>query len=82
VKGVSVNGAGVGGLDLNAPAAASVIEDEVVAVTLSPGLGDAESERRGFVQEGGFGDFSSALGWHGVADSSRKRMVRDERALW
>jgi hypothetical protein len=78
VEGVSVDGAGVGGFYLDAPAAASVIDDEIVAVTFSPGLGDAESHGRGLVKEGGFGDFSAALGGHGWW---RMRFV-DEGAFW
>jgi hypothetical protein len=34
---------------------------EWVAVAFTPGLGDAESERGGLVEEGGFGDLSSTL---------------------
>lgn len=61
VEAVSVEGAGVRGLDLHAPDAGAAVNHEVVAVTLSPGLGDAEAERGGFVQEGGFGNFSAAF---------------------
>jgi hypothetical protein len=50
------------GLDLHAPAAAVDLDDEVVAVALSPGLGDAEAERGGFVEESGFGDFAATFG--------------------
>jgi hypothetical protein len=62
VKSVSIDGTAVGGLDLNAPDAAGAINDEIVTVTLTPRLGDAESQRRGLVEECGFGDLSSTLG--------------------
>ena len=62
VEAVSVDGAGVGGLDLNAPAAACDIDDEVVAVALAPRLGHAEAERGGFVKKRRFGDFAATLG--------------------
>jgi hypothetical protein len=52
----------VGGLDLHAPDPAGAVNDEVVTIALAPGLGDAESERGGLVEEGGFGDLSSTLG--------------------
>jgi hypothetical protein len=38
------------------------IEDEVVALGVSPGLGDAEAEAGSFEEESGFGEFSFALG--------------------
>jgi len=38
------------------------IEDEVVALGVSPGLGDAEAEAGGLEEKGGFGEFSFALG--------------------
>ncbi len=63
VKGVSVDGAGMSGLDLHAPKIAAGFEDEIVAVAFAPGLGNAESEGGGFVKEGGFGDLAAALGW-------------------
>ena len=47
VEGVSVDSAGVGGLGLDAPGAMSVVEDEVVAIALSPGFGDGEAEGGG-----------------------------------
>jgi hypothetical protein len=49
-------------LDLHAPDTGAVVEDEVVAVALSRGLGDGEAESGGFVEEGSFGDLSAALG--------------------
>ena len=62
MKGVSVNHAGVRGFDLHAPAMVSGVEDEVVAIALSPGLRYAEAEAGGLVEKGGFGDLSAALG--------------------
>ena len=62
VECVSVDGAGVGGFDLDAPGAAAVVEEEVVTVTLSPGFGDGKTERGGFEKEGGFGHLSATLG--------------------
>jgi hypothetical protein len=47
---------------LDAEEAGSVVEDEVVAAAVSPGLGDAESELGSFVKEGGFGAFAGDLG--------------------
>ena len=38
------------------------IEDEVVALAIAPGFGNAESQAGGFEQEGGLGKFSFALG--------------------
>jgi len=60
VEAVSINGSGAGGLDL--PAVVASVEDEVVAVALSPGLGHAETEAGGFVEDSGFGDLAAALG--------------------
>jgi hypothetical protein len=51
---VSLGAETVGGLDLDAEKAMAVVEDEVVAFGVSPGLGNAEAERAGFVEEGGF----------------------------
>jgi L-lactate permease len=56
-----------GGADRNSPEAAAGVEDEVVAVTVSPGLGDAETEANGFAHKREFGEFSATLGWLGVA---------------
>lgn len=50
------------GFDLNAREAASGFDDEVVAITVSPGFGDAETEGGGFVKESGFGDLAAAFG--------------------
>ena len=38
------------------------IENEVVALAVAPGFGDAKSQAGGFEQEGGLGKFSFALG--------------------
>ncbi len=65
ICGAGFVGAGaetVSGFDLDAEEAAAVVEDEVVAFGVSPGLGHAEAERAGFVEEGGFGALSGALG--------------------
>jgi len=56
--------AAVGGetrLDLNAEKAALVLDEEVVAMAFSEGLGDAEAEAGGFVGEGELGEFSATL---------------------
>jgi hypothetical protein len=57
-----VGAEGGGGLDLDAEEAASVVEDEVVALAVAPGFGDAESEGTGFVEESGFVAFAAAFG--------------------
>lgn len=65
VGGASFVGVGaqrVGGFDLDAEEAASIVEDEVAALTVSPGLGDAEAELAGFVEESGFGALAASLG--------------------
>jgi len=49
-------------LDLNFEQAAGDINDEVVAVTVSPRLGDAEAHGGGFGQEGGFSDLATTFG--------------------
>ena len=49
-------------LHLHAPGTGAVVEDEVVAVALSRGLGHGEAEGGGFEEERGFGDLSAALG--------------------
>ena len=43
-----------GGLDLNAPEFFARVEDEVVALAVSPDTGDAEAEAGGFGEESGF----------------------------
>jgi hypothetical protein len=53
-----VSADGFGAFYLNAEEAGSVVEDEVVAEGISPGLGDAEAVVGGAVEEGGFGAFS------------------------
>src|SRR6185437_2112221 len=67
MHGVSAMRLIFGGADLHAPEAAPGVEDEVVAVGISPGLGDAEAESDGFALEGEFGHFSAALGGGGGA---------------
>ncbi len=66
---VGAGAEGVGGFGLNADELASVVEDEVVALAVSPGLGDAEAEAGGFVEEGGFGALSGALGVAGASEA-------------
>jgi hypothetical protein len=57
-----------GGADLHAPETVAGVEDEVVAVAVSPGLGYAEAKGYDFVHEGQFGKFSATLGWLSVAE--------------
>jgi hypothetical protein len=65
VDGLNVIAAGAedfGAFELHAPKAGAGIEDAVVALAVSPGLGEVEAQGFGFEQEGGFGEFSGALG--------------------
>jgi len=39
-----------------------VVEDEVVALAVSPGLADGEAALAGLIKESGFGTFAGALG--------------------
>jgi hypothetical protein len=77
MDGVSAMALVGGGADLHAPEAASGVEDVVVAVAVSPGFGDAESEGDSFLHECQFGDLSTAFGRESVAlvggGASRKR---------
>ena len=50
-----------GGFDLNAPEFFARVEDEVVALAVSPDTGDAEAEAGGFGEEGGFGGLAMRL---------------------
>ena len=50
-----------GGLDLNAPEFFARVEDEVVALAVSPDTGDAEAEAGGFGEESGFGGLAMRL---------------------
>ena len=63
---IGVGAEAVGAFDLHAekfdPRLRAVVEDEVVALAVSPGLGDGEAALAGLVEEGGFGTFSGALG--------------------
>src|SRR6266446_2233539 len=63
---VGAGAEGVGTLDLDAEqmhrGLRTVVEDEVVALAVSPGLADGEAALAGFVEEGGFGTLSDALG--------------------
>ena len=50
-----------GGFDLNAPEFFASVEDEVVALAVSPDTGDAEAEAGGFGEESGFGGLAMRL---------------------
>ena len=56
-----------GGFDLNAPEFFARVEDEVVALAVSPDTGDAEAESGGFGEESGFGGLAVRLA-RGEAD--------------
>jgi len=43
-----------GAFYLDAPKARAIVENEVVALAVGPGFGDAESQAGGFEEEGGF----------------------------
>jgi hypothetical protein len=77
MDGVSAMALVGGGADLNSPEASSGVEDIVVAVAVSPGLGHAEAQADSFLHEGQLGDLSAALGRESVAlvggGASRKR---------
>jgi hypothetical protein len=69
VGGAGFVGAGaedVGALDLDAEEVddrlGAVVEDEIVALAVSPGLADGEAALAGAVEEDGFGELSGALG--------------------
>jgi len=65
VDGLNVVAAGTedfGAFQLYAQEAGTGVEDEVVALAVSPGLGQVEAQGFGFEQEGGLGEFSGALG--------------------
>src|SRR5580693_1337781 len=63
---VGVGAEAVGALDLDAEEVDSglgtIVEDEVVALAVSPGLADGKAALAGLVEEGGFGTLSGALG--------------------
>ena len=63
---VGVGAEGVGALDLDAEEVnlglGTVVEDEVVALAVSPGLGDGEAALAGLVEECSFGALAGALG--------------------
>ena len=50
-----------GGFDLDAPEFFAGVEDEVVALAVSPDTGDAEAEDGGFGEESGFGGLAMRL---------------------
>src|SRR5579864_9001044 len=65
IDGLDIVAAGAenfGALQLNAPEAGTGGNDEVIAFAVSPGLGDTEAQSFYLEHEGGFGDFSHALG--------------------
>jgi hypothetical protein len=77
VDGVSAMALVGGGADLNSPEASAGVEDVVVAVAVSPGLGHTEAQADSFLHERQFGDLSATLGRESVAliggGTSRKR---------
>jgi hypothetical protein len=75
---VGAGAEGVGALDLDAEEVdyglRAIVDDEVVALGVSPGLTDGEAALAGLVEEGGFGTFSDALGV-GKVEAVRVRAV-------
>jgi hypothetical protein len=63
---VGVGAEGFGAFDLDAEEVhgglRAVVEDEVVTLAVSPGLGDGEAALAGLVEESGFGTLAGALG--------------------
>ena len=61
----------------------AVVEDEVVALAVSPGLADGEAALAGLVEEGGFGALSAALGVGAgrVVGRAGRRALGHERLL-
>lgn len=59
---VSTGAEGGGAFYLDTPEARAVVENEVVALAVGPGFGDAESQAGGFEEEGGFGEVSGLSG--------------------
>jgi hypothetical protein len=74
VDGVSAMALVGGGADLNSPKASAGVEDVVVAVAVSPGLGHAEAQAHSFLHEGQFGDLSAAFGRESVSLLSNSRI--------
>jgi hypothetical protein len=66
-----------GGADLHSPEASTSVEDVVVAVAVSPGLGHTEAQADSFLHERQLSDLSAALGRESMAliggGTSRKR---------
>jgi len=58
---VSAGAKAISSFDLNAEKMATVVEDKVVALGVSPGLGDTEAEFASFVEKCGFGALSTAF---------------------
>ena len=63
---VGIGAEAVGAFDLDAEEVdfglGAIVEDEVVALAVSPGLADGETALAGLVEESGFGTFAGALG--------------------
>src|SRR5580704_1826792 len=63
---VGIGAEAVGAFDLDAEqmdfGLGTVVEDEVVALAVAPGLADGEAALAGLVEEGGFGTLAGALG--------------------
>ena len=58
VSGLDLVSAGIfvlGAFDLHTPGAKAGVEDEIIALAVSPGLADGETQTGGFYDEGGFG---------------------------
>jgi len=63
-----------GGADLDPPEASTGVEDVVVALAVSPGLGHGETQANDFLHERELGDLSAALGWESVSLLSISRI--------
>ncbi len=61
VNHVAMLGARAGGFDLHALESAAGVDDEVVGIAVSPGLGDVKAEFAGFTEKNGLGSFTEAL---------------------
>ena len=69
-----------GGFDLNSPELVSGIENEIVALAVSPGSGDAEAEASGFGEESGFGSLTMRFA-RGEADGVKLWDVSERKDL-
>lgn len=52
---------GIGRFDLHALKAVAGVDDEVIGIALSPGLGDVKAEVADLGKKGGFDGFSATL---------------------